>query len=126
MPNRVPTPPRPMPKPVEKPPAPQPAKLFGGGFNTWDEMKTSARRFPWEKSTMPGTGSKVGERERAGIVEKMRQFLPSQGGLSEQSYRNYILPQLKKEIGQLESAGKINEKIKLQREMQMFEEMMKK
>lgn len=126
MPSRVPPMPsqRPMPKTPEKPP--QPLKPFGGGFRSWDEMKGSARRFPWEKSTLPGTGTKIGESERAGIVERMRQLLPSQGGLSEQSYRDYIVPQLKRKMSQLESAGKIDEKIKLQREMQLFEEMTKK
>lgn len=125
MPNRMPMALRPMPRPVEKPPTPQPAKPFGGGFKTWSEMRTSARRFPWERSVLPGTGTKLGEKDRLGLVEKMRQLDPSRAGLTDESWRQLLKPRLEKEALRLKSAGEVNKGTKLQRDIKMFEEMMK-
>lgn len=127
MPNRS-MPPRPMSKPETKPQTPpSPKGLFGekGGYRSWDEAKSFARRLPWEKSALPGTSRQLGEQERVNLIEDLRKRDSSSGGISEQSYRERILPQLKKETAKLDAAGKINDKIELQRKMQMYEKLFK-
>ena len=108
------------------PDQPKPPGLFGqGGYGSWDDMKGFARRFPWEKSVVPGTGRQLGEQERVNLIEELRKRDPSSGGLSEQGFRERILPQLKREISQLDAAGKINEKIELGRKIEMYEKLIK-
>ena len=122
MPNS-PMPPRPTPKPEVKPQTPQRQESFlgkPGEAPSWDTLKSRARAFPWEKSVLPGTSRKLGEEERVKFIEKLQKLDLSSGAISEQGFKERILPKLKEEMRQLSVAGKTNEKEDLKRKMKMF------
>lgn len=92
---------RPMPKPEQKPQA-QPEKpggLFGGDYKSYMQLRESARgaRF----APLPGTSRPVGKEERVKFMQELEQYGKKAGqlhGLSEQSFRERVLPQIKRDL----------------------------
>lgn len=116
------------PKPEQKPQArPESKGLFGKqGYASFQEQRGFARKAPYEP--LPGTARRLGKEERLGLIRDLQERSKAIGqyhGLSEQTYKERILPQLRKEKYQLHIAGKYNEEKALERRMQQYEKWIK-
>lgn len=121
---------RPAAKPEVKPQAAPPAKapgLFGQeGYKTQWQLREFARKAPYE--SMPGTAGKLSKEKRVGLVKELEERAKKAGqtfGVSERTFRERLLPQMKKEKYQLHIAGKYNEEKQLERKMQQYEKWIK-
>lgn len=89
-------------------------------------MREFARKEPYEP--LPGTVKRLGKEERVGLIKELEERAKRAGqtfGLSERTFRERILPQMKKEKYQLHIAGRYNEERALERKMQQYEKWIK-
>ena len=101
--------------------------LFGEkGYGSFEQQREFVKKAPYE--SLPGTGQKLGEKERVKLIRELEERAKKSGqtfGLSEQTFRERVLPQMRKEKAQLEATGKINDAIALGRKMQQYEKWIK-
>src|SRR3989344_3487075 len=78
--------------------------LFGEkGYGSFEQQRQFARKAPF--APMPGTGAPLGEKERVKLIQELEERAKKLGqtfGLSEQTFRERVLPQMMKEKAQLE------------------------
>lgn len=117
---------RSMPK-KEAAPQPKSPGLFGeGGYKSQWQLREFARRAPYE--SMPGTYKKMGKQERVGLVTELQERAKKAGqtlGLSEKTYRERLLPQMKKEKYMLHVKGDIKGEKLLEKKMKTYEKWIK-
>src|SRR3989338_6599148 len=102
---------------------PQSKGLFGeGGYRTFLELREFVKKAPNEQ--LPGTGTMLYVKERVQLIEELQKYAARVGqsySISEQTWRELILPEIKKEEYQLYSSGKTREMKQLQGKIQQIQ-----
>lgn len=102
--------------------------FFGGGgdYRTFSQLKEFVKKTTNER--LPGTGRVFDAKEKEKFVEELQQLGQAAGkpySMSEQVWKENILPEMRKEEYRLHVAGKINEKMELQGKIQQMEKWIK-